>query len=151
MSTFFGFLSFIVLVLLVIGLIKPTLLKFQNRKRIFYIFGVTFVVLFVTGIVIPSPPSQNQSASIEESKQIQSPTIASDNRFALSNSESRDVKTLNAVRAILVSYKMPIQSGKWQICVVEKINTFNNLQLLSFYEWFKSLSPHSSEITLLTA
>ncbi|MDO8664158.1 MAG: hypothetical protein Q7K44_01205 [Candidatus Liptonbacteria bacterium] len=71
MSTFFGFLSFIALVLLVIGLIKPTILKLQSRKGVFYIFGAIFLVLFVATLTISSPQSSrtissNSNQSVEE-------------------------------------------------------------------------------------
>ena len=54
LSAFFGFLSFLVLILLIIALIKPTIYKLKSRKIALSIFGGVFIVLFIIALILPS-------------------------------------------------------------------------------------------------
>jgi len=99
---------------------------------------------FVTDKPLPSPTSSSPKSK---------PMSFSNSQPKTQNlkSETQDKKVLEAISASFASYKTPVQSGKWRTCAAERINALSNLQLLSFYEWLRSLSPHSAEITILTA
>jgi len=99
-----------------------------------------------------APAANNQNSATQNSPAEQlphSPQEQSDTRVLDSASRQHDA-TLTNIKIALESYKLPVKSGRWQTCVVERINGLNNLQLLTFYDWFKSLSPHASEETRLT-
>lgn len=76
MGPLFGVLSFLSLVTLVVGLVKPAWLNkifggAATRKKIGWTFGVAIIVLFVIGIVI-TPSDNTQTPTTSD----QSPTAA---------------------------------------------------------------------------
>ncbi len=94
-----------------------------------------------------APAANNQNFATQNSSVEQpplSPQEQSDTRVLDSVSRQHDV-TLTNIKTALESYKLPVKSGQWQTCVIERINGLSNLQLLTFYDGFKSLSPHASE------
>lgn len=91
-------------------------------------------------IIQKSPSKSNQSAiQVENKTANQSLT-----------SGALDPTISSAIKLKIISYEMPAQNGKWQICIINRINSLDNFQLLSFLNWLNSLSPHSSEISQLT-
>jgi endonuclease YncB( thermonuclease family) len=67
MSGFFVFLFLISLVALVIGLIKPSLIKIKSRKQAGYILGSTaFVLLLIVGFTAPPVPKTDNPTSTAE-------------------------------------------------------------------------------------
>jgi hypothetical protein len=105
---------------------------------------ITLVIIFSGRQSGPSSSSisfQNQSPQNIQSSQSQLPP----------ENPQIDNETLNAVYTQLATYKLPVKFGRWQTCILEKINALNNLQLLTFYDWFKSLSPNASEETRLVS
>lgn len=119
--------------------------------------------LTVSGTITPKTTTQNFSeggAPIANNQNSDTQTFPakhlppssqnqSDVQVLDSSSKQHDVK-LVSIRTALESYKLPVKSGQWQTCVIERINGLNNLQLLTFYDWFKSLSPLASEETRIT-
>ncbi len=75
MSTFFAVLIFVWLVILVVGLVKPSLMK-ASRKKIALIFGSLAAICFVlTGITAPDRPEPIATAeSVPETKIDSTPT-----------------------------------------------------------------------------
>lgn len=58
METFFGLISSLSFIALIVGLIKPSLVKMSSRKRAGMIFGGAWIVLsIIFGTTIPSTPS----------------------------------------------------------------------------------------------
>lgn len=60
-----------------------------------------------------------------------------------------DPQTYSAVIDKIETYKLPVKSGKWQTCIVNRINSLSNIELLQFQHWLFSLSPYASEATNL--
>lgn len=60
MSAAFGFLSFIALIVTIVGLIKPAWLELATRGKVLMWWGGAFVILFAIGIAIPNTPTQSQ-------------------------------------------------------------------------------------------
>lgn len=61
----FGVISFLCLLALIVGLVKPQLLRLESRKRVFYIFGSLFIVFLVVGVAI-TPSSTNPSSNTQD-------------------------------------------------------------------------------------
>ena len=60
-----GFVAFIFLIVMIVGLIKPSILTLTSRKKVITIFGGIFVVLFITAVSFPeetpdSPKNEEQ-------------------------------------------------------------------------------------------
>lgn len=113
------------------------------------IFVALLMVIFLSG---SAPAINNQNSTTQNSSTEQlppSPQKQSDTRV-LGFPSQRDDATLISIKTALESYKLPVKSGRWQTCVIERINGLNNLQLLTFYDWFKSLSPYASEESRIT-
>jgi hypothetical protein len=170
MNTLFLLLFFASFVVLIVGLVKPnTFSRFIKgeitRKKIMIIFGIATIASFVlfditadtskNDQVAQQPGHKNQVTTGDENQNLSpsSSLIASSSALlsSSSKSETHDEKSFDVVFAFLNSYKLPLQSGKWRTCVAERINALSNLQLLSFYEWVKSLSSYASELSQLVA
>jgi len=65
------FLSFIVILLpiiVIIGLIKPSILKQESRAKIFFgCFGIAFILVIIIGIISPKPKENITSQKLQQS------------------------------------------------------------------------------------
>lgn len=152
LSAFFGFLLFLALILLIVGLIKPAFYKLQSRKKVALIFGGIFATLFVVALSIHSPQQRSEEVPQETSTSqpasqsdiSESPVYGSKTKPEVKTFQTQgisDSATLAKTEQALNSYKLPVKSGKWRSCVVERINALNNIQLLALYELMKSVYP----------
>ncbi|BFT94952.1 MAG: hypothetical protein MNSN_01520 [Minisyncoccus archaeiphilus] len=93
----FGIFSFLALIIMIIGLINPKIIKFHSRKKVFYIFGVIFLVFFIIGVSITPPTTNSQSQQTADNKETMKLKVSSNGKILA-------VKNLN--------------SFKWEECVI---------------------------------
>ena len=81
MGAFIGFLSFIALIFMLVGLVKPAWLKLATRGKVFKWYGGAFLLLFIIGMGItliwpttPQPPATNPTPVTQAPTQAASST-----------------------------------------------------------------------------
>lgn len=73
MASFFGFLLFVCTVALLVGLVKPAILKFKSRKRVVAILGSAVLVLFVLVGVTADKPKATEDRKTAKPQPISQP------------------------------------------------------------------------------
>lgn len=74
MGAFIGFLSFIALIFMLVGLIKPSWLKLATRGKVFKWYGGAFLLLFIIGMGISLTQPTTQAPATNPAPVAQTPT-----------------------------------------------------------------------------
>lgn len=125
-------------------------------KKILIGVGVAFVLFIILIIATGGSDDQNTQQNNQQNEEAYLPPSIQSADTSNLQSQEENVKispeniatgnqTTELVKAQITNYKLPTPSGKWQTCVLSRVNSLDNVQLLSFYEWFQSLSPYASE------
>lgn len=113
----------IVLIFIIVGISSDEKKKTEN-KNISNQTGITQSSQTNTQAVKTSPESQQKT----ETKKTKT-----------------DSRTYSTIIDKVETYKLPVQSGKWQTCLINQINSLSNIELLQFQHWLFSLSPMMDE------
>ena len=105
MGTFFILLSFVALIVLAVGLVKPSVVKLASRRKVGMWYGGAFIVLLILGVAVtPTDHSATTSVSVPVQNKTTTP-VASDTKV-VPNTPSAvpltdEAKIEQAVRSVL--------------------------------------------------